>query len=433
MDNHMKICVIGAGSSYTPELVEGLIETWEELPVQQLFLMDIDQRKLGIVGGLAKRMVAASGLPIDVTTTMDRKEAIEGSQFVVSQIRVGGMDARIKDEKIPPAYGVIGQETTGPGGFAKALRTIPVAITIANDIEAHAPGAILLNFTNPAGLITEALLRYANVPTIGLCNIPIGAEMRIAKEFGVERKQVRLEWVGLNHLNWMRGASIDGEDVWAQVFEREVESARQEGADGWNFSPDILETLEMIPCGYLNYYYHHSQVLAKQLKAERTRGEEVKEVEAQLMELYQDPNLKEKPKLLEKRGGAYYSKAAISLIFAIANNKQEIHIVNTLNRGAIPDLPEDVVVEVAAVIGANGAEPLPVAPMPPEIRGLVQAVKAYEVLAAAAGAEGDRRKALQALLAHPLTPSFEAAQGLLDALFTAHKEYLPQFFTGASA
>lgn len=430
MAKPIKVCVIGAGSSYTPELVEGLIENWDELPVRQLSLMDIDSRKLEIVGQLAKRMVAASGRNIDVELTQDRRHALRDSQFVVSQIRVGGMDARIQDEKIPLRFGVIGQETTGPGGFAKALRTIPVALSIARDIEEVAPGAFLLNFTNPAGLITEALLRYSNVPAIGLCNLPIGVEMRQAKVFGVDRSQVRLDWVGLNHLNWYRGITIDGEEVWSQVFQREVEEARQQGGDGWNFSPSILETLGMIPCGYLNYYYHHSQVLAKQQKAERTRGEEVKEVERQLMELYQDPNLKEKPKLLEKRGGAYYSKAAVSLMSAIANDKQEIHIVNTRNQGAIPGLADDVVVEVASLIGASGAQPISVKPMPAEIRGLVQAVKAYEELAAAAGAEGDRRRALQALVAHPLTPSFQTAEGLLEALLAAHRRYLPQFFPG---
>jgi hypothetical protein len=246
MRNPIKVCVIGAGSSYTPELVEGLIEKWDELPVAELALMDIDRRKLEIVGGLARRMVAASGREIQVETTLDRQRALEGSQFVVSQIRVGGMEARIKDEKIPPSFGVIGQETTGPGGFAKALRTIPVALAIAEDIAALAPGAFLLNFTNPAGLITEALLRYSNVPTIGLCNLPIGSEMRQAKAFGVDRSQVRLDWVGLNHLNWIRGASIDGEDVWSQVFQRELEAARQEGGDGWNFSPDILVRLPQL-------------------------------------------------------------------------------------------------------------------------------------------------------------------------------------------
>jgi 6-phospho-beta-glucosidase len=430
MKEQLKIAVIGAGSSYTPELVEGLIEQWHELPVSQLLLMDIDQRKLGIVGGLAQRMVAVSDRDIEVLTTLDRVQAIKGAQFVISQIRVGGMDARIKDEQIPPQFGSIGQETTGPGGFAKALRTIPVALSIAEDIEKHAPGAFLLNFTNPAGLITEALLRYSSVPTIGLCNLPIGAEMRQAKAFGVDHSRVRLDWVGLNHLNWIRGASIDGEDVWFKLFQRELQEAREKEEDGWNFSEDLLRTVGMIPCGYLNYYYDHDRILAKQQVAERTRGQEVKEIEQKLMTLYQDPQLAEKPDLLEKRGGAYYSKAAVSLISALANDKKEVHIVNTRNQSAVPDLPDDVVVEVAATVGASGAIPIPVAPMPPEIGGLVQQVKAYEVLTAIAGAEGDRRRALQALLAHPLVSSFTAAKGLLDALLEAHREYLPQFSAG---
>lgn len=428
MANELKIAVIGAGSSYTPELVEGVIDQWDELPVRQLHLMDIDERRLAIVGGLARRMVAAANRPIEVVTTLERRRAIEGAQFVISQIRVGGMDARIKDEKIPLQFGVIGQETTGPGGFAKALRTIPVALAIARDVEKSAPGAFLLNFTNPAGLITEALLRYSPVATIGLCNLPIGAEMRQAAAFGVPRRQVYLDWAGLNHLNWIRGATIQGRDVWPELFARELQEAAAREEDGWHFSAELLETLGMIPCGYLNYYYNHDEILARQRAAERSRGEAVKEIEQELMSLYQDPDLAEKPALLEQRGGAYYSRAAISLISALANDKQERHIVNTRNRGAIPGLPDDVVVEVAATIGAAGATPIPVAALPPEIGGLVQAVKAYEELAAQAGAEGDRRRALQALLAHPLVPSFRAARGLRDALLAAHREYLPQFF-----
>jgi 6-phospho-beta-glucosidase len=428
MENQIKVCVIGAGSSYTPELIEGLVETWDELPVRKLSLMDINPERLEIIGGLAKRMISAGEREIELEITQDRQQAIRGSRFVINQIRVGGMEARIKDEKIPLRFGVIGQETTGPGGFAKALRTIPVVLSIAEDIQKFAPGAILINFTNPAGLITEALSRYSSVDVIGLCNLPIGAEMRISQALGVERSQLKLDWIGLNHLNWIRGAQVDGEDVWNQVFEQELHKARQSPPDGWNFSADLLSSLGMIPCGYLNYYYHHPTVLDKQRKAERTRGEQVQEIERNLLKLYRDPELKEKPSLLEKRGGAYYSKAAISLLSAIANDKREIHIVNIRNQGAVPGLPHDVVVEIPAVIGAQTVKPLEVQPMPDEIGGLVHMVKAYEVLAAAAGAHGDRRKALQALLTHPLTPSFSAAQGLLEALLEAHKAHLPQFF-----
>jgi 6-phospho-beta-glucosidase len=429
MAKELKICVIGGGSSYTPEIIEGLIQHREELPVRQIVLMDIDERKLHIVGGLAKRMVDAVDAGIKLSLTTSRKEAVEGADFVVSQIRVGGMAARILDEKIPWQFGLIGQETTGPGGFAKAMRTIPVALSIAKDIEALAPGAFLLNFTNPAGLVTEALLRYSPVKSIGLCNIPIGTEMRLAQTLGVQRSQLRLDWIGLNHLNWLRGVRVDGQDVWPQVFQAAMEEARQESEPGWGFSPELLETLGMVPCSYLNYYYHTGHALEKQKAAPRSRGEEVREIEDQLMQMYQDPELKVKPALLEKRGGAYYSTAAVSLISAIYNDKKEVHVVNTTNREeALPGLPEDVVVEIACEIGAGGPIPLAVQPMPEQVRGLAQAVKAYETLAVKAGAEGDRQAALQALLAHPLVHSFEAAQGVLDALLSAHCTDLPQFF-----
>ncbi len=429
MKNGLKISVIGGGSSYTPELIEGFIESRSELPVERIALMDIDPHRLEIVGGLARRMLQASQAPIDLQLTTDRRQAIAGSDFVISQIRVGGMAARILDEKIPLQHGMIGQETTGPGGFAKALRTIPVALAIAGDIQELAPGAFLINFTNPAGLITEALLRYSPVKAIGLCNLPIGAEMRISRRLGVERSRIALDWVGLNHLNWIRGATLDGDDIWPRVFAGALEEARQNPDDGWDFPPELLEQLEMIPCGYLNYYYNREAMLAKLKKAQRTRGEEVREIEAQLMDMYQDPELKEKPALLEKRGGAYYSKAAVSLIAAIANDKNEVHIVNTTNAGALPGLEPQDVAELPCEIGAQGARPLAVAAMPPEIRGLVQAVKAFEQLTARAGAEGDRRAALQALLAHPLVPSFQAASELLPDLLQAHRAHLPQFFS----
>lgn len=428
MSEALKVSVIGGGSSYTPELMEGFIESLDQLPVRCIALMDIDSHRLEIVGGLARRMLRASQVPIDLQLTTDREEAIQGSDFVISQIRVGGMAARILDEKIPLQYGVIGQETTGPGGFAKALRTIPVALAIAGDIQRLAPRAILINFTNPAGLITEALCRYSGVNAIGLCNLPIGAEMGIAGRLGVNRRRIALDWVGLNHLNWIRGAALDGVDIWPQVFDGALEAARENPVEGWSFSPELLEGLGMIPCGYLNYYYNRDAILQRQKAAPRTRGEEVREIEAQLLDMYQDPDLHQKPALLEKRGGAYYSKAAVSLVSAIANHKNEVHILNTLNQGALPGLDRRAVVELPSQVGAQGAKPLPADPMPPEISGLVQAVKAYEEMAAKAGAEGDRRTALQAMLAHPLVPSFQVAKDLLEALLEAHRAYLPQFF-----
>lgn len=428
MTRPIRVAVIGGGSTYTPELVEGFIEHAAEAPLERLALMDIDEEKLQVVGNLARRMVQASGFRFPVELTTRREVALEGADFVITQIRVGGMAARILDEKIPPQFGVIGQETTGPGGFAKALRTIPMILSLAADLEQLAPGAMLINFTNPAGLITEALHAHSKVNCIGLCNLPIGAEMRIARSLAVDRRRLSLDWVGLNHLNWIRGAWLDGRDIWMEVFSREVENARQSQEDDWGFSAELLETIGMIPCGYLNYYYNHPAALEKQKKAVKTRGEEVAEIEASLIEMYRDEALTEKPALLEKRGGAYYSKAAVSLITAILNNKGETHIVNTLNRGAVRELPPDCVIETPCSIGAGGARPLVSKPLPTSVRGLIEAVKTYEQLTVQAAVSGDRRLAVQALLAHPLVPSFNVAQGLVDALLDAHRRYLPQFF-----
>ena len=422
--SELKICVIGGGSTYTPELIEGFIEKRDELPVTTIALMDIDEDRLRVVGGLTERMLRAAGSDIELKLTTRRKEALAGANYVITQIRVGGLACRIQDEKIPLQFGVVGQETTGPGGFAKALRTIPVLLDIAHDMAEVAPGARLINFTNPSGIITEALLKYTDVPTIGLCNSPFGFQQGIARQLGVAPQRIRLDYVGLNHLSWIRGVQLDGEDVFDQVLEGAITQAR---AGDSPFSPQLLETLGMIPSYYLNYYYHHDRVLDEQRRADKTRGEEVQEIEARLLELYADPSLKHKPQLLEKRGGAHYSTVAVAVISAIHRDAGEVHIVNTRNNGALPDLPPHCVVELPSVINKSGAQAVPVAPMPPVIRGLTQAVKAYEELTVQAAAEGDERTALQALLAHPLVPSFAVAQRLWAAIKEANRAYLPQF------
>jgi 6-phospho-beta-glucosidase len=423
----LKICVIGGGSTYTPELIEGFIERGDELPVATIALMDIDENRLRVVGGLAERMLRAAEADIELRLTTQRKEALEGADYVITQIRAGGLACRIHDEKIPLQFGVVGQETTGPGGFAKALRTIPVLLDIAHDMAEAAPGAHLINFTNPSGLITEALLKYTDIPTIGLCNSPFGLQQGVAQQLGVAPERIQLDYVGLNHLSWIRGVRLDGEDVFDQVLEGAIALAR---AGESPFSPQLLETLGMLPSYYLNYYYHHDQVVAEQRRAGKTRGEVVQEIEAGLLELYADPNLRHKPKLLEKRGGAHYSTAAVAVISAIHHDKGEVHIVNTRNNGALPDLPPHCVVELPSVINRSGARAIPVAPMPPAIRGLTQAVKAYEELTVLAAVEGDEQAALQALLAHPLAPSFAVAQGLWAAIKEANRAYLPQFDLG---
>jgi 6-phospho-beta-glucosidase len=427
MSEELKVCVIGGGSTYTPELIEGLIERQAELGLSVVALMDVDQARLEVVGGLCKRMVRAAGSPLVLALSTDRRQALQGADFVITQIRVGGNAQRVLDEKIPLRFGIVGQETTGPGGFAKALRTVPVMLSIAADMEGLCPQAWLINFTNPSGLITEALVRHSKVRVIGLCNLPINTLHAVAGYLGVAPHRIGLDYVGLNHLSWVRGVHLDGEDVLEKVLERAIEEARKGETGLFPFRPEVIETLGMLPCYYLRYYYHHDEVLDEQRRAARTRGEEVQEIERKLLAMYADPHLEAKPKELEKRGGALYSTAAVSLMAAIVGDKRETHIVNCRNGGSIAELAEDSVVEVPCVVGAAGTAPVPVEPLPAVIRGLIQSVKAYEELAVEAGAWGGRATALQALLSHPLVPSFGVAEALLDDILEANREYLPQF------
>jgi len=416
----LKVCVIGAGSTYTPELIEGFIKRKKELPVSEFALMDIDAEKLRVVGGLAARMIEKSGLGAKVDLITDRRKALEGADFVLTQIRVGGIPARIRDEHIPIEFGIIGQETTGPGGFAKALRTVPVMIDIARNIEKLAPNAWWINFTNPSGIVTEALLKYTKVNVIGLCNVPIGMTKALAKKLEVEPEDLLLNYVGLNHLSWVTRVCVHGRDVTREAVKKSL-AGRAEEDQAW------MKTYGMIPNGYLRYYYARDKVMDGLKKAEKTRGEIVSEVEASLLEKYRNPNLKKKPKELEKRGGAHYSTAAVSLAAAIHRNKKELHIVNTRNGSTIPCLPADSAIEVNCMIDGGGAHPLAVGEIPLEIRGLLQAVKSYEELTVKAAAEGSKKIALQALVAHPLVPSFTVAKDLLDRILEANAEYLPQF------
>lgn len=415
----MKIAVIGAGSTYTPELAEGLIQGAEELGLKELFLHDLHAQRLEIVGGLVERMVQAQGSPFTVRKTLDRVEALAGADFVLTQIRVGGQQARILDTKVCLAEGLIGQETTGPVGFAKAMRTIPVLLEICADVRAYAPGAFLINFTNPAGIATEAVVKYGGVRAIGLCNIPFGIKAAVAKECGVSPAEVELDYVGLNHLSWVRRVFVRGEDRTAELLQKAA--VRPANILGLDLDPDFLEALGMWPSSYLNYYYLQDEML-EQLQAQpQVRGEVVAELEAELLELYQDPQLSTKPKQLEQRGGAHYSSAAVSLIRDIHLNTGRRHIVNVQNQGALPELPWDGVVEVPCVVDAQGAHPLVQGKLEAHIRGLIQQVKAYEELTVEAAVTKDYHTALLALAAHPLTRSVHKAKRLLEKFNAAHE------------
>lgn len=431
----VKVVVIGGGSSYTPEIIEGLLKRQDDLPLRELWLADVPagKEKLEIVAGLTKRMVAKFGNPFPVKTTVDRKEALEGADFVLSQFRVGMLDARIRDEKIPLRYGAIGQETVGAGGFAKAMRTIPVVLDICHEMERSCPDAFLINFTNPAGVVTEAAAQHSKIKVIGLCNNPINMENWIAEKFGVPHSDVYVEFVGCNHLVWGNRVFVRGKDVTREALEKLSGdmTMNNKNIPSHEWPRELVLSLGAFPNPYHMYYYRHEVMLAEMLENFRagkpTRGEEVKKVEAELFKKYQDPNLDVKPEELSKRGGALYSEAAVRLIDSIYNDRKDIQCVDTVNRGALLDLPEDVVVEVSCTITAQGPKPVTVGRLRPQIRGLLQLIKAFEALTVRAAVYGDKDAALQALTLNPLVPSADAAQKILTDILAENADYLPQF------
>jgi len=428
----VKVTVIGGGSTYTPELVAGFLERTDLFPIRELCLMDINPERLAVVGGFAQRMAAARGAPFEVRLSTDQREAIRGASYVITQLRVGMMAARREDEYLGRRHGLIGQETTGVGGMAKALRTIPVVLDIAADMRSTAPGALLVNFTNPAGLVTEALFRHApDVAAVGVCNVPITTKMDILAELEEETgrpvpaEQARLDSLGLNHLTWHRGFTLDGEDMWPQILEAYL--GRLEAAAEPEWDPGTIRSLGMIPNYYLKYFYYTRVNLEKQERWPPSRAEQVMEIEAGLLADYADPDLKEPPADLMLRGGAYYSTLATQLLAAHHNDLGETHIVNVAHRGAVPGWPGDWVLEMPCRVDAGGVHPLPAEPLPPACFGLLSQIKMYEILTVEAAVHGDRRAAYQALLSHPLGPPADRVQAVLDDLLETHKAFLPQF------
>ncbi|MGG1696432.1 6-phospho-beta-glucosidase [Bacillus zhangzhouensis] len=442
MKDGIKIVTIGGGSSYTPELVEGFIKRYHELPVKELWLVDIEagQEKLNIVGALAKRMVEKAGLPIEVHLTLDRRAALKDADFVTTQFRVGLLEARAKDERIPLKYGVIGQETNGPGGLFKGLRTIPVILEIVKDMEELCPDAWLVNFTNPAGMVTEAVLRYTNLKkVVGLCNVPIGIKMGIAKALDVDVERIEVQFAGLNHMVYGLDVYLDGVSIMDQVLDELGNPNSQwsmKNIEAKNWEPSFVKGLGVIPCPYHRYYYKTKDMLEEEQKAAQekgTRAEVVQKVEQELFELYKDPDLSIKPPQLEKRGGAYYSDAACNLISSIYNDKHDIQPVNTVNRGAIASIPAESAVEVNCIITKDGPKPIATGDLPVAVRGLVQQIKSFERVAAEAAVTGNYETALVAMTINPLVPSDEIAKQMLDEMLEAHREYLPQFFKSVNA
>lgn len=415
----MKLTVVGGGSTYTPELIDGFARLRDVLPVTELVLTDPATDRLDLIGPLSRRVFARLGHPGRITTTTDLDAAVDGADAVLLQLRVGGQAARLQDETWPLACGCVGQETTGAGGLAKALRTVPVVLDIADRVRRANPDAWIIDFTNPVGIVTRALLREGH-KALGLCNVAIGLQRKFAALLEVDPSEVRLDHVGLNHLTWETAVHVDGEDVLPRLLAAHGDSI----AADLRLPLPLLTTLGVIPSYYLRYFYAHDEVV-REMRTKPSRAAEVARMEKELLTLYADPALDEKPALLAKRGGAYYSEAAVDLAAALLRDAGSRHqVVNTLNNGTLPFLRDDAVIEVPAAVTTKGAVPLPVAPVNPLFAGLMANVTAYEDLALEAALHGGRDRVFRALLAHPLIGQYEYAGRLTDDLIAHNREHL---------
>jgi 6-phospho-beta-glucosidase len=420
--------VIGGGSTYTPELVDSLCAHQDRLVVDELVLLDPDPDRREAVGGLAGRILRQKGWAGDLVTTDDRQRAIDGSDFVVVQLRVGGQAARHTDETLPIGFGCLGQETTGPGGLAKALRTVPLVLEIAEETARRgAAGAWLVDFTNPVGIVTQALVDEGH-RAVGLCNVAIHVQRRLGHYLSVDPDSVEIEHVGLNHLTWVRSARVDGIDRLPELLDRfgpelELESGVPAG---------LLGLLGALPSYYLHYYYCLAQNLAEQAAPDwRSRADVVAELETELLAEYRDPAVVTKPEKLSYRGGAFYSEAAVRLIASLHAGTGDVQVVDVRNDGSLPGLPDEAVVEVPCTVDGDGAHPLPQRDLPPDMAGLVAHCKAYERLAVEAALSGSRATVIRALVANPLVGQYPLAEQLADALLHANRRFLPRFFPDA--
>jgi 6-phospho-beta-glucosidase len=416
----MKLTVIGGGSTYTPELADGIARLLPD--VSELVLVDPDQDRLAVVGSVSARIMSRLGHPAVVRWTTSLDDGAEGADALLIQLRVGGQATRHRDETWPLACGCIGQETTGAGGFAKALRTVPVVLDIAERaVVRAAPGAHIIDFTNPVGIVTRAL-RTAGYRATGLCNVAIGLQRKFAAMLGLAPEAVQLGHVGLNHLTWERTVTVDGKDVLPSLLSDHLDEIAEDiEMPGW-----LLARLGMVPSYYLRYYYAHDEVLAGQREpGRRTRAEAVAAIEAELLTMYRDPALDTKPEILSQRGGAFYSEAAVDLLVALTGSSAAPLVVNTTNNGTLPFLPDDAVIEVPATVSASAAVPLPVEPVEPLLRGLIAHTYAYEELALDAALHGGRDRVFDALLAHPLVGQYDKAECLTDKLLAENARFLP--------
>lgn len=419
------LAVIGSGSTYCPELIDGFLKAKDSLNLKKVSFMDIDERKRTIVGNLCVRMLKKAGVDCEVVMTDDLDTALQGANFVVTQIRVGKLHARYLDESIPKKYDLIGQETTGIGGCFKALRTIPVIKHVCDRIEAICPDAWLINFTNPSGIITEFVLNHTNVKNIGLCNVPIDMLDDVKEITGLDSD---ITYLGLNHLSWITSVKKDGKELLPGLIESGFSPKVMANIKDDGFDIECLKTIQALPSSYLQYYYCREAKLQHQREDEKTRAQVCMEIEEDLLKMYQDEELCVKPALLDKRGGHKYSLAAVSLIDSIANDKKDVHVVNIKNNGTLDFMDDDDIVEIAAVIGADGATPVPVEKVESKhIKNLMRVVKAYEKYTVEGAVNGDEQAVINGLLVHPLVGDWEKATKCFEELKQAHKDFLPEF------
>ncbi|MFF2525609.1 6-phospho-beta-glucosidase [Streptomyces liangshanensis] len=418
----MKLAVVGGGSTYTPELIDGFARLRDTLPIEELVLIDPSADRLELVGGLARRIFAKLGHPGRITTTSDLDAGVEGADAVLLQLRVGGQAARNQDETWPLECGCVGQETTGAGGLAKALRTVPVVLDIAERVRRTNPDAWIIDFTNPVGIVTRALLE-AGHKAVGLCNVAIGFQRKFAALLDVAPSEVFLDHVGLNHLTWELGVRLggpEGENLLPKLLSEHGTAV----AEDLHMPREIVDRLGVVPSYYLRYYYQHDAVV-RELREKPSRASEVAAMEKQLLEMYGDPTLDEKPELLAKRGGAFYSEAAVDLAASLLRGGgSPVQVVNTYNNGTLPFLPDNAVIEVQAKVGTSGAVPLAVPELDPLYAGLIANVTAYEDLALQAAVHGGRDRVFKALLSHPLIGQYEYAEALTDQLIAHNREHL---------
>lgn len=416
----MKISIVGAGSSYTPELLEEMCNRRDTLPVKEIVLYDINKERLDIMTGFCRRFAAKRDLDVKIRSTLSLDDAIEGANFVDTQIRVGGNEQRVIDEKIPLKYGLVGQETTGAGGMMKAFRTIPVMLDVARRMEKISPNGWIINYTNPTGLVTEAVTRYTGANIAGFCSGGIFPKMWAKQSMGIDYKRVQYDYVGLNHMNFISNVTIDGRPITQEEFEKLAEAN-----DAVN--PELTKLLGVLTSPYLQWYYQTQQKVKKVLEAPMTRGQEVQLLEKEVYAGYADPNNADKPAALAKRGGGGYSEVAMNFVNAVYNNVDTEMVVNVPNKGAIPFLPDSAVVEIPCLVNSRGMTPIHVSNIPPMCWGLIAAVKNYEQLAVEAAVEGSVTKMKWALLAHPLVREYDLVEKLVPELLEANKAYLPQF------